>query len=121
MKIILMLMGFFGLYAGLAYSTESTGMLRNLEVSGVSDYPAVVSGYALSWVRVDFKVPNGATLPIYAIYLSENQRMPAVGDHCDVQFRVGKVRGNVGTSWTDLSQAKIANYFSCRYKIDARR
>lgn len=96
---------------------EPSEALKNLEVVGVSDRPAFGSGYVAAYVRIDFKAADDARFPVYMIYAGEEQRVPASGDKCDVQYTMEAVRGSVGGTSQFIPYARLARVLDCRYRV----
>lgn len=105
----------------VTWATDNSLELRDVEVVGISDLPAFGSGYEITWVSVDFKGRDGKGERVYMVYFGDEQRIPVLGDRCDVRYEVGTVRGNVGSQWKSIDAAMKAQMLDCRYHIDATR
>jgi len=104
-------------FAMPSLAQASSAVLKGLEVVGVSDRPGFGSGYVAAYVRIDLKAADGSRFPVYMIYAGEEQRVPELGDKCDVQYTMEAIRGSVGSASQFIPQARLARVLDCRYRV----
>lgn len=84
------------------------------KVVQVSETPTARSGVIQAWVeiRLDSSTRAPAT-PMFLLYLSAKQGIPAVGQYCTFRTHIEMVRGFVGRNMPPPKKSAVIDDFEC--------
>jgi hypothetical protein len=89
--------------------------LKNGVVVWRSDLPPY-SGYTRTWVVFKIKYDE-LDLEVLYPYFSEEQKMPEVGQTCDMTYVTKKATGLAGQNFIEMASANIVLDFECRQTV----
>ena len=96
----------------LASAAESRHM--RAQVVATSDFPRATSGYIITWVGISvIEDRSFTTIQLLETYVSREQPLPHVGDHCVFDVHNERAGGFVGSSTVDTYDAAIVDGFRC--------
>ncbi len=103
----------------LASASGRLFSLKDAIVENNPPRPAFGSGIVEVLVEIVVGTRDGASLPVYMIYMGADQFVPKAGDRCQIRYRIGDLDGNVAQtsrnmgSTTRIPNAKIIDSISC--------
>jgi hypothetical protein len=99
--------------ANMPAYTYKTAVLHDVVINDYGKRPAP-SGLLRTWLRVGVVENHIANLNVYVNYQGETQKLPAIGETCDITYHLGWIEGYFKPLQTADDRDRVVDEFACR-------